>query len=259
MSARQTKNVTPPCDGGGVRRTRVRSWYSGEGSNPNARASTRIRTERLSHFGCKRETQAELVLHDCSFHTGRDARAPTLRPRRAHLTSAQSRRGRTRVALSGPADRARIGRKSPIGLADLESVIDFAPVARDGQAGRVWPDRPDGCPASAAVERTGTFYRFTSATDPRDWHLPCERYPEVYKSKTGDDACRCHAFSVYSDPADIPDARDRYPKFKSYKVLRFEMTEQMGVSARGGGLPSHHSWWPSVGFVPPPDGEEVDL
>jgi hypothetical protein len=138
-------------------------------------------------------------------------------------------------------------------------VIDSSPVPGDGQKKREWPERPDACPLQGAAARTGTFYRFTSAADPRDWHLPCERYPEIYATKQGDDACRFHAFSVYTDAADLPVARDRIPKFKKYAVLRFEMTEEMGSSLQDGGLPSHHEWWPSDGFVPPPDGEEVEV
>jgi hypothetical protein len=126
------------------------------------------------------------------------------------------------------------------------------------QIKRKWPELPASCPLAGAGPKTGTFYRFSQSKDPRDWHLHCEKFPDNYAAQSSaSERCRWHAFSIYADAEDIAAARDRWPKFRKYEVLRFDMTDDMGVALQGGPFPSKHDWWPSDDFTPPPNGAEV--
>jgi hypothetical protein len=115
-----------------------------------------------------------------------------------------------------------------------------------GDAGP-WPPLPPDCPPTEAGTRAGVFYRLIRGDD-EDWKTHAMRgitRPERVSQ------CRWQALSVFEDLEDAERTIRKVGRLKKHRPMAFLMDETMGDLHKDGPT-SHHDWWPSATFTPPP-------
>lgn len=97
---------------------------------------------------------------------------------------------------------------------------------------------------------TGTFLRMTngSAADWQTHHM----LKGAKACPKGLSECDWNALSVHRTVADVEQVKRRAKKFANHAVYSFTMTAAMGRLLQDKPPGSHHNWWPSSTFVPPP-------
>jgi hypothetical protein len=137
-------------------------------------------------------------------------------------------------------------------------VLDLLAVAEAPDNGSPWPPLPPDCPLAGARACNQHFYRFSDSSDPLDWSLPVVIWgAERAAHYPPERQCQEHAFSIFLTADALRRKRKRVKRFRDHKIVRFMLTPSMGVALEMPSGSSHYSWWPDVGFVPPPDDTEL--
>lgn len=79
--------------------------------------------------------------------------------------------------------------------------------------------------------------------------------PDKYPAKVG--ACRWNALSVFSSVEGARRYRRDFKSLRGCTIVSFQVDAAMGVLLQDKPPETHHDWWPSDAFQPPPDCEIV--
>ena len=159
-------------------------------------------------------------------------------------------RGRPEKAVVSPRLRKGARPNAP----DTTKQADTAEQA-DTAKPPYYPSLPPNCPEPGAISMTGTFYRLVKG-EPHDWDTQAMQRG-VSACPKAVSLCRWQAVSLFGSRDGAQNKIDRYPgRFGGYSIAGFRMTPDMGVLLNDNPASSHHDWWPSDAFYPPPVIEE---
>ncbi|RKU24562.1 hypothetical protein C6497_17215 [Candidatus Poribacteria bacterium] len=118
-----------------------------------------------------------------------------------------------------------------------------------------WPDfYPENCPPEEAEPASGTVYRLVRHDPPQaeDFRTFFQENPNFFEGKPTDLICKGHGVSVYTDPEDIKQLKERSKKFKNRHIAKGELNSTLGViqNTPSRQLKSHHTWWLPIGMEP---------
>jgi hypothetical protein len=118
---------------------------------------------------------------------------------------------------------------------------------------------PGGCPPVGSQSARGTFYRLSRPSAQMgetltlgDWVLPLNtKTSEAYQRH---ELCDAYAFSVFSEVADLLQARESVPWARKKSIAQIELMPDMGRTMRTDSElgSSHHDWWPAGENIVPP-------
>lgn len=117
------------------------------------------------------------------------------------------------------------------------------------------PALPAGCPPAEAKSLSGTMYRLVNGGE-EDWisHAAARGVNACPKSLS---LCSWHALSVFAGLDQIRHLRRAVPRLRNHQVAKFTLDHNMGVAHLDNPDTTHHNWWPSPTFAPPPADHEI--